>query len=185
MKKNWVALFSQTGSEIVALSKILGYSPDFIISDNIDQSKYKHHPELNDLKRVIMKGSHDNLMMFLRDTIAFVKEDTIFTLHGYLRIIPEDVCDKYEIYNGHPGLITKYPELKGKDPQLKVWQSIKDYTIIGSVVHRVTAGVDEGEVISEVCYINRCSTEEELFDKLRESSLSTWNFFMNKMGMCE
>ena len=46
-----------------------------------------------------------------------LKHDLI-TLHGYLRIIPENICKQCKhIYNGHPGLINMYPELKGKDPQ--------------------------------------------------------------------
>ena len=32
---------------------------------------------------------------------------------------PGEVCEKRNIYNGHPGLITQYPQLKGKDPQQK------------------------------------------------------------------
>jgi folate-dependent phosphoribosylglycinamide formyltransferase PurN len=47
--------------------------------------------------------------------------DAIVTLHGWLRVIPAYVCERSRIYNGHPGLITKYPELKGKDPQVRAF----------------------------------------------------------------
>ena len=73
-------------------------------------------------------------------------ENPIITLHGWLRIMPPEICNRYEIYNGHPGLITKYPELKGKDPQMRAWEG--DYEFCGSVLHRVTEGVDEGEIIN-------------------------------------
>jgi len=35
----WLALYSMTGSEIVNLSKSLGYSPDRVITDNLDHNK--------------------------------------------------------------------------------------------------------------------------------------------------
>ena len=44
-------------------------------------------------------------------------------------------------------MITPYPELKGKDPQVKAWEA--NYKTVGSVIHRVTAGVDEGPVVME------------------------------------
>ena len=34
MKKRWIAMFSQTGSEIAALAKHLGKWPDVIVTNN-------------------------------------------------------------------------------------------------------------------------------------------------------
>ena len=73
--------------------------------------------------------------------------NAIVTLHGWLRIVPPYVCERSKIYNGHPGLITKYPELKGKDPQEKAFK-LKHKTI-GCVLHKVSAGVDEGKIVME------------------------------------
>lgn len=179
MKKNWVSLFSQTGSEICALSEQLGRTPDFIITNNIGDPSELHPDLLNGLGVIIMKARHEHLMEYLRDGNTFDPKNTVFTLHGYLRIIPEAVCSKYEMYNGHPGLITEYPELKGKDPQQKVLNYIGKYPIIGSVVHKVTPGVDEGEIVAVESVANDCKTSNEVYSKLRETSLKSWVKFMD------
>ena len=174
--KKWVALFSQTGSEIAAISNELGRWPDEIFTNNNDTSTW--HPDILNAKVRVM--SHTGI----QETLAWYSEakfECIITLHGYLRILSPETCDlPFEIYNGHPAPILLYPELKGKDPQKRIWQSNEKYPIIGSVVHKVTAGVDEGRVVKSVCYINRCQTEDELFNKLKESSLRAWLFFLKE-----
>lgn len=111
-------------------------------------------------------------MSYFTTQVVYDPADTLITLHGYLRILPANICNRYTILNGHPGLITKYPELKGKDPQVRAWEG--KYPLIGSVVHKVTPGVDEGEVITSVCYTNRCDTLDEIYGKLKQSSLESW-----------
>lgn len=163
----WIALFSQTGSEIANLSKIVGRKPDLILTNNVMQDKYEYHPDVR--PNVIAK--HDFLMMYLRGTRS---DDTIITLHGYLRIIPSDICNKFEMYNGHPGLITMYPQLKGKDPQERI---TPDMTHIGSVVHRVTAGVDEGEIVTSVSTEN---TGGDYYNVLKQTSLEAWRIYFEQ-----
>lgn len=163
----WVALFSQTGSELVNIMTQTGMTPGLILTNNLRQDKYKIHPTLNRGRVVSM--THDEIMNTLNTTPPMT-----VTLHGYLRILDAEVCHKHSIYNGHPGLITKYPELKGKDPQLKVWQNMEKYPIIGSVLHRVTPEVDEGPVVHEYSVPNRCKTQDEVFQTLKETSLYTW-----------
>lgn len=176
---NWVAFFSQTGSEIVELSKALGRKPDLIVTNNFEE-KIKFHPELRKLDVTIQSARHDMLMDYFRKQVIFNPDSTLITLHGYLRIIPEDICNQYEILNGHPGLITSYPELKGKDPQVRAWEG--KYLNIGSVVHKVTPGVDEGEVISVVAYTNRCASLEEMYGKLKQCSLESWLWVLRRKG---
>lgn len=167
----WITFFSQTGSEIVELSKKLGRKPDLVVTNNFEEKVF-FHPELRELGVTIMSAKHDMLMNYFRKQIIYDQTDTLITLHGYLRIIPGDVCEQYKIINGHPGLITVYPELKGKDPQVRAWEG--DYHVVGSVVHRVTEGVDEGEVIKSVAYTNRCESLEEMYGLLKKSSLESW-----------
>lgn len=95
---------------------------------------------------------------------------------GWLRIIPGYVTEGVNLYNGHPGLITKYPDLKGKDPQIKAYE--REYEEIGSVIHRVTAGVDEGAVVAEASITNDDFTLDETYDKLKEISLGLWVTFI-------
>ena len=167
----WIALFSQTGSEIVEISKALGRKPDLIVTNNLFEEP-AFHPGVRELDVTIQSGKHDALMSYFTTQVVYDPADTLITLHGYLRILPANICNRYTILNGHPGLITKYPELKGKDPQVRTWEG--KYPLIGSVVHKVTPGVDEGEVITSVCYTNRCDTLDEIYGKLKQSSLESW-----------
>lgn len=171
----WVALFSQTGSEIIELSKALGRKPDLILTNNQDYKTY--HPEISTCCYTVT-ARHDALMeLLLKDELI---KGALVTLHGYLRIIPPNVCAQFEMYNGHPGAIELYPELKGKDPQVRAWNNRELYHNIGSVVHRVTEGVDEGEVVSAVNYVNRVENLDEMYCKLKETSLQSWLFFLKR-----
>ena len=178
----WIAFFSQTGSEIVELSKSLGRKPDLLVTNNFED-KIKLHPGIRKLDVNIMSAEHNLVMNYFRNQVTYNVSETLISLHGYLRILPADICERYEIYNGHPGAIDLYPELKGKDPQEKVWQDNDKYTIIGSVVHRCTAELDGGEVLKSVYVRNRNYTEEELYASLKMTSLSAWNFFMREKGL--
>ena len=179
---NWIAFFSQTGSEIVELSKQLGRKPDLIVTNNFEE-KIKFHPGVRELEVTIQSARHDMLMEYFRKQAIFNPEETVITLHGYLRVLPADVCDMYEIYNGHPGAIDLYPELKGKDPQEKVWNDNEKYSIIGSVVHRCTAELDAGELKKVVHFKNRSYTREDVYSTLKMASLSAWNFFLKEKGL--
>lgn len=174
----WIAFFSQTGSEIVAISKALGRKPDLLVTNNFEE-KIKFHPGLREMGVTIQTAKHDLLMNYFRNQSVINPDLTLITLHGYLRIIPEDICNKYDILNGHPGFITQYPELKGKDPQVRTWEG--KYPIIGSVVHKVTPGVDEGDVISSVCYTNRSESLDEVYGKLKQSSLESWLWVLKRI----
>jgi folate-dependent phosphoribosylglycinamide formyltransferase PurN len=173
----WIAFFSQTGSEIAKLSRILNRIPNLIVTNRhehiVDLSPY-----VKGLKTTIMYGNHDMLMKYLDNQTLYTPEDTLITLHGYLRILPPEICNKYEIYNGHPGAITMHPELKGKDPQVRAWEG--SYSTVGSVVHRVTPGVDEGEVFSSVFADNTATTLDEMYGILTETSLKSWVQFMKE-----
>jgi hypothetical protein len=179
---NWITFFSQTGSEIVELSKLLGRKPDLIVTNNFEE-KIKFHPGIRELGTTIQSARHDMLMNYFRNQLIMKPEETLITLHGYLRILPADICEKYEIYNGHPGAIDLYPELKGKDPQEKVWNDNDKYPIIGSVVHRCTAELDAGELMKTVHFRNRCYSKEEVYSTLKMASLSAWNFFLKEKGL--
>lgn len=177
MVKHWIAFFSQTGSEIVNISNALGIKPTLICTNNTEEYKgTPYHPGIRELKTTLCIGKHDKLMEYMQLNSVYSPADTIITLHGYLRIIPPNICSKYEMYNGHPALITHYPELKGKDPQERTWDG--NYNIIGSVVHRVTEGVDEGEVVTSASFSNGCKSKDELYSKLKESSLEAWLSFL-------
>ena len=174
MANKWITFFSQTGTEIVDLSNKLGRWPDKIITNQRPERFRKINDEL--LKRNIIylpnKPTVDDYNVVLED-------NALVTLHGWLRVMPPSICDKYLIYNGHPGLITEYPELKGKDPQLRAFEG--KYPVAGAVLHKVTAEVDEGKIIAEERF-NASNLElDDLFRILRDRSLYMWCNFLKKV----
>ena len=88
--KNWIALFSQTGQEIIDISNQIDRIPDLIISNN--------HPSnvFNILKGVEYKwlttfGKEAKTLDIL-DEVVESPDDTLITLNGWLRIVPPDKC---------------------------------------------------------------------------------------------
>jgi folate-dependent phosphoribosylglycinamide formyltransferase PurN len=82
------------------------------------------------------------------------------------------------MYNGHPGLITRYPELKGKDPQMRAFQG--EYNTAGCVIHKVTPGVDEGEILMEREVGVRLLDLDGLFHILHKTSVNMWIEFLKE-----
>lgn len=174
MKRPWITFFSQTGSEIVHVSKLLGRWPDLIVTNSRPDHLRTINPELKG-KVLFVENKPTE-----RDLAEILSQynNPLITLHGWLRIMPPSLCNKYEIYNGHPGLITEYPELKGKDPQEKAFKlGLKSS---GSVIHKVTEGVDEGEVLLERKVSIKELKLEEIFRILHRISVSLWAEFLNK-----
>ena len=177
----WICFFSQTGSEICNIVEKTGIEPDVIISDNfktfdnriLDISKKCFFLNYKNLSTREEKLKYYNL--------PILDPNAIITLHGWLNIVPKEICEKYTIYNGHPGLITEYPELKGKDPQKRTWENLNNYPKIGSVIHQVTAGVDEGPVImSNSVSSENCKSEGDVFATLKQVSLNLWVDFLER-----
>ncbi len=174
MANKWITFFSQTGAEIADLSESIGRWPDLIITNSRPDHLRTIDPRIVEYgyTEVPNKPTADDLDAILQD-------NAIITLHGWLRILPPVICDKYLIYNGHPGLITKYPELKGKDPQVKAHKL--GHEVAGAVIHKVTAGVDEGRIITEE-YFNATQLDlDELFRILRDRSLYMWSNLLKQV----
>jgi phosphoribosylglycinamide formyltransferase-1 len=172
MSRPWIAFFSQTGSEIVEVSKLLGRGPDLIITNERPDHLRKIHPALEGkVAFVENKPTEEELGLILGHY-----KDPLVTLHGWLRIMPSYICNRFEIYNGHPGLITEYPELKGKDPQQKAFDLGLESS--GCVIHRVTEGVDEGEILRSRKVSIKGLEIGELFHILHSISISLWVDFL-------
>ena len=171
----WIALFSQTGSEIANLSLALDTPPDVVITNaTLDQIDSRVEVDFR------VNNEEAKTLDILED-LDFNNDDTLITLNGWLRIVPSDKCKNYNIYNGHPGLITKYPELKGKDPQQRAWENIGSYSKIGSVVHKVVTEVDAGEVIVEKSVGTRdVYNLSKAYDMLRKTSFDAWYSFLKE-----
>jgi len=185
----WVAFFSQTGSEIVNISKAIDRWPDVIVTN-----------------KQTAEGVNDDLLSIVESTINryitlpkqptetdYLKvanilgysildekwqDEVLITLHGYLRILPPDFTNSSTIYNGHPGLITKHPELKGIDPQKKAWS--ENHIRAGCVIHKVIPELDSGEVVAEKMIHNNFETFIDLLDALHVASSELWINFLNE-----
>lgn len=172
----WIAFFSQTGGEIADISEDLGRWPDVVVTNE----RPEHLRTIDE--RVEKQGyfTWDNKPTE-EDYISLLEKypDAIVTLHGWLRIVPPYVCERSKIFNGHPGLITEYPELKGKDPQEKAYKLKHEQ--IGCVLHKVTAGVDEGKIIDEE-RTNAFKLElDDIFRILKDRSLYMWTKFLRRV----
>jgi folate-dependent phosphoribosylglycinamide formyltransferase PurN len=178
INESWVAFFSQSGSELFNIIHHTGRIPAAIITNRQDDSglniglkELRNNGQLNWITIPKNPESRD-----YKKVLKSFKEPLI-TLHGYLRIIPKDICKKYKnIYNLHPGLITKYPDLKGKDPQVRAVRA--GYKIAGAVIHKVIPAVDEGEVITSHAINIIGLNEEEVIEQLHcLGSIMWYNFF--------
>lgn len=170
--KKWAALFSHTGSEIVNISNIIGRTPDVIITNNPPGSERIH------------EGIRDNVYVQKKPTVMdyrnVLQDVDIVTLHGWMRIIPQEICKEYKIYNLHPGLITLYPELKGADPQKKVAMNEGDrYKRVGCVIHKAVPEVDAGEILAEMSTLNHFYGEADLSCHLHDMATQLWIQLLN------
>lgn len=174
--KKWIAFFSHTGNEIYNVSRGIGRFPDRVVTnrppgdkcinkkllDRTDVVYVKDRPEAEDYERIIWP-------------------DSIVTLHGWMRVVPKKVCKENTIYNLHPGLITRYPELKGADPQKKVFEcnDPDHYRFVGCVIHHVSPKVDSGKIIIERSTRNVFPGEEVLSCHLHQMATELWIDFIN------
>lgn len=187
MNKKWVTFFSQTGSEISLISKKIGRWPDLIVTNREDIVNINEDLKNSCADRLyqIPKWPKNIDYMKMADSMGYSifnekwKANILVTLHGYLRILPPPFCDKSRIFNGHPGLITKYPELKGFNPQEKTWNNKEKYEDVGCVIHRVTPELDSGEVVAYADTKNIFESLEQLTCSLHEMSVQLWCNFLN------
>ena len=178
--KKWVTFFSHTGTEIYRLGKRLGRCPDRVITnrkpgDEQINKKMLKWLETKEVDVVYTKNKPDE-----EDYDRLIKDpDCVVTLHGWMRIVPAGICGSHEIYNLHPGLITKYPELKGADPQKRAFnEQTKAYKYVGCVIHKVTPGVDEGKVLAQTSTYNNFYSEDQMCCALADMSLDLWEQFL-------
>jgi hypothetical protein len=154
--KHWIALFSQTGSEIADLSSALNKTPDFVITNaDFDQVDSRVNVDF----RV---NKEEAKTLDILENLDFNTDNTL-------------------IYNGHPGLITKYPELKGKDPQERAWDNLHKYDVVGSVVHQVVEEVDAGEIVAkEFLSSSSLLTLDDTYSALKQTSFRAWYRFLKE-----
>ena len=181
LNKTWYAMFSHTGKELEAVSKRLGRRPDVIYANNLGYD--------GPLLSRVWFGQHGGI---LENSVGMLQPNSILTLHGYNRILPKwyvEYLKEYNIkcYNLHPAPIQLYKELKGKDPQERLFKGIQDgqYKYIGNVIHEVVPEVDSGEILAwdlmEVnCSTPICRSVESLSKSLHDAATYLWVEFLKE-----
>lgn len=174
---NWGVLVSQTGSEVVAISEKLGILPSLVVTNRVTKISEKNMEIFgkNNVEIVVLPNK-PTLDQYLRSGLL---EKKLITLHGFLRIIPEGFFPHFKgkIYNGHPALISEYPELKGFNKQEDIAGNQEKYPKCGSVVHEVIPELDAGPIIVAKAVFNTANTIDEAYALLRETSLRSWEIF--------
>lgn len=178
MQHKWGALISQTGKELFDICTDLGIRPNVIVSTkpiqdvNLDFRMFIEYHSINFIY-LSLENSKNQILLY-----RYLHGCTIVTLHGWLRIIPKDICEIFDIYNGHPGDIVLYPQLKGFNPQEKAHSL--GLATSGSVVHKVTPIVDDGPIIHRVITSIRNCDLDQTYDRLRTTSLLAWKLFFTR-----
>lgn len=184
MERKWYGLFSHTGKELEALAS----------SDQVDlkleaalTNRKEYEGNLSCLTHVL--GSFKNVNKRLMNPLI-VADNSLVTLNGYMGIVPAEVLENLntrgcKVYNIHPAPIHLYPELRGKDPQERMYEGIqtREYNFIGVVIHEVDAGVDTGKIVHWVLQMaDHVMTKDELYERLHELGTQAWeSFFRERM----
>jgi folate-dependent phosphoribosylglycinamide formyltransferase PurN len=172
--KPWITFFSQTGSEIYNLSKKLHRSPDLIITNKQSLEEVNQNLVTEYGTKILQISKSPSIEEYLQH----IPENSFVTLHGWLKIIPAEICEKYEIYNLHPANLLLHPHLKGKDPQIRaVLEGLK---WSGNTIHRCTAELDSGVIKEYSTVLIEGITESEVFEKLHKDATNLWFTFLNK-----
>lgn len=170
----WYSLFSHTGSETAVLQKLL-YPDVELVAAITNNCKYEG--SLPYIKLISAKYINEWLI-----EPGNVEPGSIVTLNGYMRIIPEEVISylhsiNCRLLNIHPAPVQMYPDLRGMDPQERLYEGIQSgkYQYIGAVIHVVDAGVDTGALVNwslELADPNM--TKNELYQHLHDIGTKLW-----------
>jgi folate-dependent phosphoribosylglycinamide formyltransferase PurN len=169
----WVTLFSQTGTEIYNLIQRLNRVPNMIITNN-----QTHNINTNLLVDYGYNWKYLQSKPTVEEYFKYIPEGSLVTLHGWLRIIPKEVCEKYEIYNLHPANLIHNPDLKGKDPQKMAYE--RKLIFSGNTIHRCTAELDAGEIIDHSYTTIEGLTLNEVIHTLHKDASDLWYRFLKK-----
>ena len=187
MVNKWYSLFSHTGRETESL----------VFSDDVDlQLEAAITNNMQYDLRLARLGSRLYLVPttkeinWLLKQVQVIEDNSLITLNGYMGIVPADVLRNLKlrgckVYNIHPAPIHLYPELRGKDPQERMYEGIqkREYNYIGVVIHEVDEGVDTGKIVHWVLQLaDHGMTKDELYERLHELGTQAWeSFFRERM----
>ena len=170
----WYSLFSHTGRETESVQTSL---KDKLQLQVAVTNNLKYEGSLPCIKLDSGKRINEWLL-----EPGNVEPGSVVTLNGYMRIIPEEVLEYLasvdcKVYNIHPAPIQLYPDLRGKDPQERLYDGIQSgkYVYIGAVIHNVDTGVDTGSIVNwRIELADPSMTKEYLYEHLHEIGTEMW-----------
>ena len=173
----WVTLFSQTGSDIYNVSKALKKAPDVIITNKLIE-------DIDTINQNLLDEYFDRIIFLPRNKptieeyLTAIPDDSLVTLHGWLRIVPPEICDRFEIYNLHPAPLSKYEFLKGKDPQIRTFEMKLEYS--GNTIHKCIPELDAGEILAENSFSVKGYTLDQIFEETHREASNLWCKFLKE-----
>lgn len=170
----WVTFFSQTGSEIYNISQILNKEPDVIITN-------KQLDKIDTINQKLLDKFFDRIIFIpkkptIEEYRFVIPSNSFITLHGYLRILPPEICNEFEIYNLHPAPLKIYPDLKGFTPQERVYKEKRDFS--GNTIHKCIAELDAGPILLQNVISVKGNTLDEIFTKTHKAASNLWIDFL-------
>jgi methionyl-tRNA formyltransferase len=175
-KRTWVTFFSQTGSEIYKISKRVNRVPDVIVTNKSKDKVLEINPNLFDeyQDKFVWLPKKPTVLEY----INAIPQGSFVTLHGWLRIIPPEICDIYEIYNLHPAPIhlEGYDKYKGKDPQVRIFEDKAKYS--GNVIHECIAELDAGKILAKNHFDVRGFDLDMVFKLTHSKATELWCSFL-------
>ena len=188
MVNKWYGLFSHTGKELEILAAKdhdWDVRLDTVVTNNMEYNGKLPTQGIRTYKLATLKEIN-----WLLKLPHIVEDNSLITLNGYMGIVPYDVLRNLrlrgcKVYNIHPAPIQMYPELRGKDPQERMYEGIqkREYNYIGVVIHEVDESVDTGKIIHWVLQMaDHGMTKDELYERLHELGTQAWeSFFRERM----
>jgi len=170
----WVALFSQTGSEIYNISKKLHRCPNLIITNKQSLEGVNQNLVHEYGAKIFQISKSPSIEEYKHH----IPKNAFITLHGWLRIVPAEICEQYEIYNLHPANLLLHSHLKGKDPQKRA--AAEQLKWSGNTIHRCTSELDGGEIKEYSTVLIEDLNESEVYEKLHKDATNLWFTFLNK-----
>lgn len=187
-RKKWYGLFSHTGKELYTLAckaHDWGMQLDAAITSNMNYDN-----TLRKLGIQVHKLATTADVSWLLRWPQVIQDNSLITLNGYMGILPKDVLDNLrargcKVYNIHPAPIQLYPELRGKDPQERLYEGVQNrqFSYIGVVIHEVDEEVDTGKIVHWIIEMaDHGMTKTEMDLRLRDLGIRAWErFFAERM----